>query len=130
MKFSTSTRYAIRLLFELHRSNMPISMASLSVRTDISHKTLAAIHGVLKDKGVTTARIGAKGGLILLRPLREISLGQVLEWFNDNIEISVCCGDKNRLNHLDQHPSLRTLSEKMQKKLNALMLSDIVDAVE
>ena len=132
MKFSTSSRYALRLLFELHRANKAISMASLSVRTGINHKTLAAIHGVLKDKGVTTARIGAKGGLILLRPLREISLGQVLEWFNDNIEISFCCGNKYCLSqhtvNFDQHSFWRKLSEGIQEKLNAIMLSDIVDA--
>lgn len=94
MKLSPKTRYAIRLLFELHAAHGPLSTASLSERTGLSFRTVEKIHAVLKRHGATEASVGARGGISLRRPLDGISLGHVVEWFENGVAFNVCCGEK------------------------------------
>lgn len=95
MKLSPNTRYAIRILFELHGLSGPVSTAWLSEKTGISLRTVENIHAVLKQNGITSGTVGAKGGLQLLRTLADISLGDLVLLFDEGVAFSVCCGDKS-----------------------------------
>ena len=64
MRLSTNTRYAIRIIFELHLANAPVPIAALSEQTNISQKTVENIHAILKSNGITEAIIGAHGGIL------------------------------------------------------------------
>ena len=94
MKLSTNVRYAIRLLFELQKAGHPVSLSTLSDKTGITLRAMENAHTILKQQGVTDSSVGAKGGIHLTRPLEEISLGELVTWFDDGVEFSVCCGDK------------------------------------
>lgn len=94
MKFSSNTRYAIRLLFELHGFDTPVSIALLSEKTGISPRAIENIHAVLRQNGVTVGTVGAKGGLELARPLTDVSLGDIVSLFDGGVAFSVCCGKK------------------------------------
>lgn len=94
MHLSTSTRYAIRLLFELREPGSPRALAFLSEQTGISLKTAERIHAVLKQNGMTDAVTGSRGGIVLLVPLTSISLGQMIALFDDGVNFAVCYGDK------------------------------------
>jgi len=94
MKLSTNVRYAIRLLFELQKAGHPVSLSSLSDKTGITLRAMENAHTILKQQGVTDSSVGAKGGIHLVRSLEEISLGELVTWFDDGVEFSVCCGDK------------------------------------
>ena len=94
MNLSTGTRYAIRILFELCEPGPPVPIALLSEQTGIALKTVEKIHTVLKQNGITDALAGPRGGIALLVPLAEISLGQMIALFDDGVRFGVCYGDK------------------------------------
>lgn len=129
MKFSTHTRYAIRVLLELSKTNEPVSMAKVSEETGIALRTVEAIHTVLKEYQVTGSTIGAKGGIYLETPLKEISLGLVVLLFDDGIEFSVCCGERTNLcpnrSECGVQACWNTISLEIQEYLNGIFLEDI-----
>ena len=94
MKLSTHTRYAIRILFELHLARGPISIAALSELTNIGLKTVENIHAVLRQNDITASIIGAHGGIRLNKPLSAISLGKMIELFDEGVRFVVCFGEK------------------------------------
>ena len=94
MKLSPNTRYAIRLLFELRGLCQPVSTAFLSEKTGIALRTVETIHGVLRQKGITSGTVGARGGIMLTVPLSEISLGKLISLLDSGVEFAVCCGEK------------------------------------
>lgn len=95
MKLSTHTRYAIRILFELHLARGPISIAALSELTNIGLKTVENIHAVLRQNDITASIIGAHGGIRLNKPLSAISLGKMIELFDEGVRFVVCFGEKS-----------------------------------
>ena len=130
MKLAPNTRYAIRLLFELEAAGGPLSISALSRRTGLSFRVLENIHAVLKQNEVTDAMVGAKGGIVLRKPLGEISLGQVVAWFENGVQFSVCCGEKAyecpQQDGCATRSSWRSVSEKVQDALDGISLKEIV----
>lgn len=129
MKLSTNTRYAVRLLSELGASPVPLSLSTLSRITGMSMRALENVQAVLKQQGVTDGAVGAKGGISLKRSLSEISLGQLIAWFDDGVEFTVCCGEK--ANECPQQDSCanraawRGVSQRVQTTLNDISLDEI-----
>lgn len=94
MKLSPNTRYAVRLLFELKGLDQPVSTAFLAEKTGIALRTVETIHSVLRQNGITAGTVGAKGGIMLTVPLRDISLGRLISLLDNGVEFAVCCGEK------------------------------------
>lgn len=94
MKFSTNIRYAVRMLYELRQAGRPLSLSVLADKTGITLRAMENVQAILKQQGVTDSSVGAKGGIHLVRPLDQVSIGELVEWFDDGVEFSVCCGDK------------------------------------
>ena len=76
MKLSSNTRYAIRILFELHLAKGPVSIAALSELTNIGLKTVENIHAVLRQNDITASIIGAYGGIRLNKSLPTSALAK------------------------------------------------------
>ncbi len=130
MKLSPNTRYAVRILFELKGAEEPVSTAFLAEKTGMSLRTVENIHAVLRQQGITNGTVGAKGGIQLQVPLAGISLGQLVELFDDGVELAVCCGDKsNECPNQDfcQVRSVwRSVSKRVQTELDAVSLEGIL----
>ncbi len=131
MKLSTHTRYAIRILFELHLARGPISIAALSELTNIGLKTVENIHAVLRQNDITASIIGAHGGIRLNKPLSAISLGKMIELFDEGVRFVVCFGEKSndcpRQNVCETRSVWKTISEQIQKELDTVSLEAILD---
>ena len=130
MKLSPNTRYAVRILFELHGTAAPISTAALSEKTGITPRTVENIHAVLRRHKITFGTVGAGGGLELVRPLSDISLGDIITLFDGGVAFSVCCGDKS-----NECPNKKTcgirsawdaVSMAVQEQLDAVSLESIL----
>lgn len=130
MKLSPNTRYAVRILFELAELRDPVSTAFLSEKTGISLRTVENIHAVLRQRDITSGTVGARGGLQLLRPLSEISLGRLVELFDDGVEFAVCCGDKSNecpnQSECEIRAAWNTVSSAVQAQLDAVSLESIL----
>ena len=131
MKLSTHTRYAIRILFELHLARGPISIAALSELTNIGLKTVENIHAVLRQNDITASIIGAHGGIRLNKPLSAISLGKMIELFDEGVRFVVCFGEKSndcpRQNGCETRSVWKTISGQIQKELDTVSLEAILD---
>lgn len=130
MNLSTGTRYAIRLLFELREPRPPVATALLSEQIGIALKTVEKIHMVLKQNSITNGIGGPKGGIFLLVPLTEISLGKMIALFDDGVQFAVCYGDK--ANECPNQHDCRIstvwglISQEIQEGLNKISLWNIL----
>lgn len=131
MKLSTNTRYAIRIIFELHIAKGPVSIASLSELTNISLKTVENILSVLRQNEITASIIGAHGGIRLKKTLSDISLGNIIELFDEGVRFVVCFGEKSndcpRQNICETRSVWKTISTQIQKELDSVSLESILD---
>ena len=126
MNLSTGTRYAIRLLFELREPGPPVATALLSEQTGIALKTVEKIHAVLKQNGITDGTVGPRGGIFLLDPLTNISLGRMIALFDDGVRFAVCSGNKaNECPHQQScivSSAWEKISTMVQEGLNGISL--------
>ena len=131
MKLSTHTRYAIRIIFELHLANSPVSIAALSEQTNISQKVVENVHAILKQNRITEAIIGTRGGIRLCKPLSEISLGDMIDLFDEGVRFVVCFGNKsNDCPHqrvCETRSVWKTISGKIRQELGKVSLESILD---
>lgn len=107
-----------------------MSISNLSRKTGIALRTVENVHSILKQHGITDGAVGAKGGISLVIPLTRISLGQLVAWFDEGVEFTVCCGDKaNECPQQDVCPTRsawQAVSGRIQASLNEVLLSDIL----
>lgn len=129
MKLSSNTRYAVRILMQLQDAKAPTPLSMLSAKTGIALRTVENVHTILKQHGVTDAVAGAKGGIRLARPLDEVSLGQLVEWFDEGVDISVCPAESNGCAQLDECPTQarwRDISQRMRSTLGSISMAQIL----
>jgi len=130
MKLSTNTRYAVRILFELQSFHEPVSTSWLAEKTGLTLRTVENIHAVLKRSGITSGTVGARGGIQLVKPLADISLGALVALFDGGVEFAVCCGDKSNdcpnQDGCEIRSVWRTVSSAVQKQLDAVSLDSIL----
>ena len=80
MKFSTKSRYALRLMAELARyaPGTTVSLKEISERQNLSLKYLEQIVVQLSRAGFVTSTRGAQGGYQLARHPSEYTVGDIL----------------------------------------------------
>ena len=131
MILSTNTRYAIRLIYELHQVKAPLSITALAERINVSNKVIENIHAELKRHGITDAIIGANGGIRLLKSIDKISLGQMIALFDNGVRFVVCFGNKSnncpRQSVCETQSVWKTISNRIQHELDGISLADILD---
>ena len=130
MKLTAKTRYAVRILSELAAAAVPLSIGDLSERTGISPRAVENICARLRYDGISTGIVGPGGGIRLDVPLEAISLGRLVDLFENGVEFAVCCGDKaNDCPHrslCENRIVWRELSAKIQAQLDAIPLDALL----
>ena len=98
MKLSTRSRYGARILVDLayHHDQGPVQIGEISKRQDISVKYLEQLIRPLKKAKLVTSVRGPKGGHVLVKKPKEITLGQVVRLFEGQSELVECisCPEK------------------------------------
>lgn len=104
MNLSNTSKYTIRILaYMVNRKDGPlISAKELSDNLDIPYKFLTKIMTELVSVGFIESIRGREGGYKFLKNGSEITVGDVLELFNDAIQDNACilginsCNTKNK----------------------------------
>lgn len=83
MKFSTKTRYALRLIADLaKRSSLKegaaVSLKELAQSQQVSEKYSEQIFGILRRAGLIKSTRGSQGGYVLSRPANEITVAEII----------------------------------------------------
>src|ERR1051326_1329650 len=83
LNISVKGEYALQALFDLASQppGEPVKIAEVAGRQKIPQKFLELILAGLKQGGFVESRRGAEGGYLLARPADQITVGEVLRFF-------------------------------------------------
>jgi Rrf2 family protein len=92
MKLSRKSDYALRALFTLveHYGQGPLSIRELAERNDVPRRFLEHIMLDMKSQKWVQSIPGREGGFILAKPPEQITMGQVVRYF-DGILAPIGC---------------------------------------
>ncbi len=97
MRLSTRSRYGVRLMLALavNKQNKPVFLKDIASSEEISEKYLSQIIIPLKGKGLVTTFRGAHGGYLLSRPASEITLRDIIEPLEGDLNLVDCVGNSS-----------------------------------
>jgi Rrf2 family transcriptional regulator, iron-sulfur cluster assembly transcription factor len=93
MKLSTKSRYSARIIIDLaiySSGERPVQASEISRRQGIPIKYIEQLLRPLKTAGYVSSVRGAKGGYILSKNPKEISLGHIVRLFESQKDIVAC----------------------------------------
>ncbi len=121
MKLTKRGQYALKALLDIaSHGDRPVSVNQIAQRQNIPAPFLEKILLDLKQAGILGAVRGARGGYILQHPLKQISLGAILNAVHEPLEIST----HDPHDWLDQVLH-KKLDEKLQTAIASIPLSEI-----
>ncbi len=97
MKLTTRGRYAVTAMLDLaiHHEEGSVAVADVSVRQGISLSYLEQLLSRLRKGGLVTSTRGPGGGYSLSRDPGQISIAQIIDTIEENIDATLCSGQKN-----------------------------------
>lgn len=129
MKLTTKGRYAVTAMIDLalHAKLDRVALVDIAERQAISLAYLEQLFGSLRKAGLITSVRGAKGGYMLARSDKDISLADILVAVDE--QINMTCGNGSTCD--EQNPCLThnlwtNLSHELFEFLNSKKLSDLV----
>ncbi len=101
MHISTKTEYAVRALSELAISSdeKPISITEICKRQKLPLKYVEQLFRKLKKHELVKSVHGAKGGYLLNKDVKDISLKNIMKAVDDNFSNTFCADNKNHISH-------------------------------
>jgi len=95
MKLSTKSRYGLKVMYYLGQNikNEPMSLHTLSALSGVTAPYLEKLLGLLKKSQLVLSTRGVSGGYTLLKPAKDISLGEIINALEGNI-LEVDCVNK------------------------------------
>ncbi len=92
MKLSTRSRYGIRAMLALatHLGADPMMTKDIAEKQNLPGTYLEQLMLILRKSGLVNATRGAKGGYVLARSATDITIAQVVEALEGNIDIADC----------------------------------------
>jgi Rrf2 family transcriptional regulator, cysteine metabolism repressor len=95
MMFSTKAEYGIRVMVELARraGEDPIPLAEVAAHDGLPLAYLEHLVARLRKAGLVDSRRGSRGGYMLARPAREITMAEVVEALEGSIAPIECISE-------------------------------------
>lgn len=129
MKLTTKGRYAVTAMMDLalHAKLDRIALIDIADRQQISLAYLEQLFSSLRKAGLVQSVRGSKGGYLLARPDKDISLADILIAANESIDMT--CGGGSSCSNTDPcltHNLWNNLSQEFFEFLNGKKLSDLV----
>jgi len=131
MKLSTRSRYGTRILVDLARHNDqgPIQIGEISKRQDISVKYLEQLIRPLKQASMVTSVRGPKGGHLLAKNPKNITLGQIVRLFEGQTELVECISNPEQCNMSDDcqvRLAWKEATRVLYEKLDSTTIADLM----
>ena len=97
MKLTTRGRYAVTAMMDLaiHHEEGSVAVADVSQRQGISLSYLEQLLSRLRKGGLVVSTRGPGGGYSLNRDPGQISIAQIIDAIEENIDATLCSGQKN-----------------------------------
>ncbi len=135
MQLSTKARYATRAMMELARTygQGPVLLKNIAKRQNISEKYLEQLMAPLRASGLIFTMRGNKGGYVLGREPREITLYDVISIVEGSLA-PVPCVDKVEMCERWENCATRKiwvrLKERLTAELRAISLAELAASQE
>jgi Rrf2 family iron-sulfur cluster assembly transcriptional regulator len=131
LKLSTKSRYGTRLILDMaqHHNEGAIQLSDIAKRQDVSQKYLEQIIIPLKKANYLKGIRGAKGGYILNKHPREITVGEIVALLEGGTALCECSGNSTSCERADTCLTRNVWIEAAQamfKTLNSITFSDII----
>jgi len=107
----------------------PVQIGEIAKRQDISVKYLEQLIIPLKKANFIESVRGPKGGHMLAKSPKEITIGQIVEVLEGGIDITVCVGDSNVCERSPEcliRDTWIEATKAMYEKLHSVSLSKII----
>ena len=132
MKLSTRSRYGARILVDLARNHGrgPVQIGEISKRQDISVKYLEQLIRPLKQAKLVTSVRGPKGGHLLAKKPKEITLGQIVRLFEGQSELVECISNPEKCSMSDDcqvRLAWGDATRVLYEKLDSTTIADLVE---
>ena len=129
MKLTTKGRYAVTAMMDLalHAKLDHISLIDIAERQHISLTYLEKLFGSLRKAGLIKSVRGAKGGYMLARDAKDISLADILIAAGEKINLTCGSGREcDPVNPCLTHHLWTNLSQELFQFLDGKKLNDLV----
>jgi len=131
MQLTTKGRYAVTAMLDLasNDSNSPVTLDMISQRQNISLSYLEQIFAKLRRASLVKSVRGPGGGYLLNISADDISLTQIIEAVDENIDLRRCHGHKNCLRGKQclSHHLWCEVSDQIRNFLSSRNLQQVID---
>lgn len=97
MQLTTKARYAVMAILEMASkvANHPITLADISQHQHIPINYLEQIFSKLRRANLVKSVKGPKGGYIINSPLKALTIANIIDAVEENIEMTRCMSKLN-----------------------------------
>jgi Rrf2 family iron-sulfur cluster assembly transcriptional regulator len=130
MRLTTKGRFAVTAMIDLalRGGDGPVTLAGISERQKISLSYLEQLFGKLRRHHLVDSVRGPGGGYCLARPLKTISVADIISAVDEPLDATQCGGKENchDEHRCMTHDLWSTLNLKMHEYLASVSLHDLV----
>jgi Rrf2 family iron-sulfur cluster assembly transcriptional regulator len=135
MRLTTKGRFAVTAMLDLAINetqdavdNKPVTLAAISERQDISLSYLEQLFSKLRRQGLVKSVRGPGGGYNLAKAYNEISVSEIINAVDEQIDATQCGGNENCKDEgrCMTHDLWSALNTKILEYLAGVTLADMV----
>jgi len=132
MRLSTKGRYTTRAIVDLalNYQKGPVFLKDIAKRQEVSQRYLSQLVIPLEGAGLVKGIRGRRGGLILAKPPRQITLGQVIQISEGRISFEECVDNPKVCSRSSRCAIRDVWSETVrtvERVLESITLQDLID---
>ena len=132
MKLSTKGRYGVRALLDvaIHQDESPVQLKDIAERQQISLNYLEHLIAPLVAAGLLKSARGARGGVSLARPARDIRLLDVVQALEGSLAPVRCVDEPGRCSRAEACVTRDVWAEvkdAVESVLGSVTLADLVE---
>ncbi|MCS5592196.1 MAG: Rrf2 family transcriptional regulator [Gammaproteobacteria bacterium] len=131
MQLTTKGRYAVTAMLDLasNDTGKPVTLDIISQRQNISLSYLEQLFAKLRKASLVKSVRGPGGGYLLSPPAQDVTLTQIIEAVDENIDLRRCHGLKNCLRGREcvSHHLWCEVSDQIRSFLSDKNLQQVID---
>jgi len=134
MKLSTKGRYAVTAMVDLasYHSKLPISLAAIATRQEISLSYLEQLFGKLRRGGLVKSVRGPGGGYLIARNPGNVRMSDIILAVDEPIKVTRCqpgspAGCHGAMGRCITHDLWQELSNQISLFLSSVSLADVIN---
>ncbi|MCQ2387470.1 MAG: Rrf2 family transcriptional regulator [Clostridia bacterium] len=127
MKLSSKTHYGLMACIVLGKSDAPVSATSLESQIAVSNKYLERIMRMLSGRGIVSANRGVNGGYYLAKEPKNITIGEIVRTFEDDMEIIECVSKDGKCKCCPSQRVWKKLFNGINNLLDEMNLEQVIN---